>query len=834
MRTLIWYGAAITMLASIVSAHGGETMNGEAERDFITPAFIILGSAILSIGTFIFIKRSNRFDLDKIENLIVSLTVFTASVHLAIGITDYILFIGGILALAVTIPMLFDLKWMEGKERYHMFGFMGLLVLMFLAYFYVHGGLFADGNLDFLGMITKGIELMIILLLVRVPQLNFSAKKFEFSDQKVSPWQIASAVSLVLMLLLATTYPSLGISDGSGHAEEYVWIDPVTEIEDENHSHSDLPAHKLYTPNMKLIDYHNLNCDGEMFPPPEFDDTNGRPCNAESKNTAPTPGDNSEVSIEGNFDEGCVIHADGSGGCYAYVSAYNQFHILDISKPNDIQMLSTYYAETARMIDIKVTSDNNWVLVNHELTNTELDPIPNDDDANSGANRLDVIFVGDKTSPVKVAEWNNPPAGFHNQDIQVYCDWDGAIDPREECSLFLFGADPLPEIIAGGFGYKGTQVFYVPLGFESWIPNQNDEQQNSSREIIRWGGYSPTADTGCGGTIFNHDNIISKHPITGQILLYAAYWDAGLRIIDISNPPSIADPLGTSWPQNEEIGRWLGCSTDSEGWYGPDGGGHANMSDETWKSSADGNGWIHYVIPYDHLICEGIWEGAEKPWPSNCGTGPDDSQFGINWRHITLIAPEYGTNDNHTGWMRTIDTTDPTKPFLISEWKLPGQGTLPNGSKHDNHYIPGGYIYSPHNADTGLNGNVYFANYHAGAWVTNHGMIWSQIEWENGYAEPERGWMAIEQMPETETVGYFLPSGPSWMDDPKSELEYDMADCWASCMIPFDWGLQFDPRGFIIISEMVSGLYVVQVDEDRQENNLFPSVHKEAATEEED
>ena len=138
------------------------------------------------------------------------------------------------------------------------------------------------------------------------------------------------------------------------------------------------------------------------------------------------------------------------------------------------------------MIDIKVTKDNNWVLVNHELTNSELDPIPNDDDANSGMNRLDVIYVGDKTSPVKVAEWNNPPAGFHNQDLAVYCDWDGAVDFREECSLFLFGADPYPEMVEGGSGtfYKGTQIFYVPRGFESWFPNQNDEQQNSSSEII--------------------------------------------------------------------------------------------------------------------------------------------------------------------------------------------------------------------------------------------------------------------------------------------------------------------------------------------------------------
>ncbi|PXF19473.1 MAG: hypothetical protein CXX73_01860, partial [Methanobacteriota archaeon] len=292
---------------------------------------------------------------------------------------------------------------------------------------------------------------------------------------------------------------------GAGADDSENWIDPVIEIEDENHTHMDLLSHRLATANARLIDYHNLNCDGNEKPPAEFDDTMGRPCLEESKNTAPTPGDNSEISIEGNFLEDCEIYPDGSGGCYAYVAGYQQFEILDISNPNNIQLLSTYYAEVARIIDIKVSPDNNWVLINHELTNSELDPIPNDDDANSGMNRLDVIFVGDKTSPVKVAEWNNPPAGFHNQDMHVYCGWAGAIDPREDCSLFLFGADPYPELVEGGSGsrYKGTQIFYVPLGFESWLPNQNNEQQNSSREIIRWGGYSPESQTTCGGSVFN-------------------------------------------------------------------------------------------------------------------------------------------------------------------------------------------------------------------------------------------------------------------------------------------------------------------------------------------
>jgi len=516
------------------------------------------------------------------------------------------------------------------------------------------------------------------------------------------------------------------------------WIDPVTEIENENHSHNDLLAHRLSTPNAKLIDYHNLNCDGNVSPPPELDNVAGRPCDDDFKNTGPTPGDNSEIAIEGNFEEDCFKYPDNSGGCYAYVSSYNQLEILDISNPNDIVLMSTYYAEIARMIDIKVTKDNNWVLVNHELTNSDLDPIPNDDDANSGANRLDVLYVGDKTSPVKVAEWNNPPAGFHNQDLAVYCNWEGAIDPTEECSLFLFGADPYPEMIEGGSGtfYKGTQVFYVPRGIESWLPNQNEEQSNSSREIIRWGGYTPEPYTTCGGSIFNHDHVYFVHPITQQRLLAASYWGAGLRLVDVSEPPVIADPEGITWPP--EVGRWMGCSSADDGWYGPEGGGHANMSPEVWLDSNQGNDNIHYAVPNDYLICSGIstFDPVED-WPPHCGTGFEDPMYGINWRHYTYIAPEYGSNENHTGYIWTIDTTDPTQPFLVSKWRLPGEGMKENGS-HPQHYIPGGYIFSPHNGDTGPSGHVYYTHYHAGVWMTDHGEIWDDLVWENGVAEPGR------------------------------------------------------------------------------------------------
>ena len=277
---------------------------------------------------------------------------------------------------------------------------------------------------------------------------------------------IALVSLLTVSVISAIAYMSLDTEENDSDSKQSMeWVDPVVEIEDENHSHTDLMAHRLATNNMQLIDYHNLNCDGNVAPPAELDNVAGRPCYPEFKNVGPTPGDSSEISIEGNFMEDCEKRPDGTGGCYAYVSSYNQFEILDISEPNNIVLLSTYYAEVGRMIDIKVTPDNNWVLVNHELTNSDLDPIPQDDDANSGANRLDVIDVSNKNEPIKVAEWNNPPAGFHNQDLHVDCDWENAPPPwnLEECHLFLYGADPYPEMVEGSSGtfYKGTQIFYA-------------------------------------------------------------------------------------------------------------------------------------------------------------------------------------------------------------------------------------------------------------------------------------------------------------------------------------------------------------------------------------
>ena len=85
-------------------------------------------------------------------------------------------------------------------------------------------------------------------------------------------------------------------------------------------------------------------------------------------------------------------------------------------------------------------------------------------------NRLDLIDVSDKFHPIKRAEWNNPPAGFHNQDIHVYCSNDIPDWNTEDCEVFLFGADPYPEINGAGL-YKELK-FSMSDGLESFIPGE--------------------------------------------------------------------------------------------------------------------------------------------------------------------------------------------------------------------------------------------------------------------------------------------------------------------------------------------------------------------------
>lgn len=105
-----------------------------------------------------------------------------------------------------------------------------------------------------------------------------------------------------------------------------------------------------------------------------------------------------------------------------------------------------------------------------------------------------------------------------------------------------------------------------------------------------------------------HDAVVQKHPITGQDVMYVAYWDRGVRLVDVSDP---VDPV--------EIGA---------------------MEDKA---------------PADFLIIHTV-----KPYPTL-----------IDGRHYTVATSQCTYAGDSVCYVRIIDTTDPTRPVQVATWTLP-------------------------------------------------------------------------------------------------------------------------------------------------------------------
>lgn len=137
-----------------------------------------------------------------------------------------------------------------------------------------------------------------------------------------------------------------------------------------------------------------------------------------------------------------------------------------------------------------------------------------------------------------------------------------------------------------------------------------------------------------GGT-FPHDVDVREHPITGQMLLYAAWWDAGLVIVDVTDPA-----------QPEMVAHFEGYPADQEV-------------------------QLHDVHPYPEAI---------------------------DGKHYTVSSPEIPGGDT-TGHVRIYDTTDPASPELVGSWTLPSDVVVDEPflfSTHNFAFLPDGRIALAH------------------------------------------------------------------------------------------------------------------------------------------
>ncbi|HII33162.1 MAG TPA: hypothetical protein HA358_07635 [Candidatus Poseidoniaceae archaeon] len=155
--------------AQIASAHGG----GESPGLSNIQVLIISGAS--SLVFFILFVVVKKYDVIVARSSLYSLVLFTSTVHILLGLDDSLLIVGGVGTLSVTF---FPLVSNFSKRIYQIADFaLALIVLsMFIGYFVYNHDLHYVLE-DYLGIITKSVELSILFILAK--QHVFAARKTE-------------------------------------------------------------------------------------------------------------------------------------------------------------------------------------------------------------------------------------------------------------------------------------------------------------------------------------------------------------------------------------------------------------------------------------------------------------------------------------------------------------------------------------------------------------------------------------------------------------------------------------------------------------------------------
>ena len=146
-------------LLPMVSAHGEEESTGLSNSQVLI---------IASLSAIVVYLLANRFLHDSqavFSTPIIGLTSFSGLVHILLGIDDRTLLLGGIGATGlIALPLILTLN--EQKRKLFQISLIILILVMFIAYFVSNHDIHYILE-DYLGIITKVIELIILILLVR-------------------------------------------------------------------------------------------------------------------------------------------------------------------------------------------------------------------------------------------------------------------------------------------------------------------------------------------------------------------------------------------------------------------------------------------------------------------------------------------------------------------------------------------------------------------------------------------------------------------------------------------------------------------------------------------
>ena len=565
---------------------------------------------------------------------------------------------------------------------------------------------------------------------------------------------------ILIFFLFTATIATILLSDESTQLTDNNTLvtDPL--IQDEGHDHRNASQHIFYTDNIQPISFNQLTAPG-----------------------------NAEVQVADSPD----------GGTYAYIAGWSELHIVDVTNPENTTVTGVYVDPNTQVLDVKYLQYNGdeYVIVQNQLVD------PGNADPNVGEwgdpaqVTVTLIDVSDKYNPTYVDAWYDAdhPSGPHNLYTHM-------IDNE----WYIFVANPDYEQCDIGQGDACGGITIAHLNFDG---------PSDSPRILKVGEAEVNWQNTLGGWIYIHDMTVQtwpgedqQDPRYGRTYIYGAYWEAGLRIFDVSDVPhpqnspieyafiagGCAATLGTQLTCNwraPEVGQWMEFADLDEdgqidcGCTGNENGGRAS--------------YIHYAEPMDKMV-----DASHLGYPAGK-------------MHLTFLATEVLETTVGTGLGYLIDTPEyemfngqvTFKPQVIHSWEIPFA---------EQHHIPGGeewVLFSPHNSDAEIfetnsalglpdqslggnwDGRIYLSSYHAGLWI---------IDIETLMLEGRNSELNRTEVHSVSTIGYHLPHGQDGI--PLSSSYYDFG--WT----PFIWAAEYH-NGYTYLSCITTGLYIVQLDIDK-------------------
>ncbi len=159
----------VSTILPTVAAHGGEE-----EPATLSNSQVLI---IASLGAILVYFLFNKFLASRqavFPSSVVSLASFSGLVHILLGLEDSTLLLGGVGVMGlIAIPMVIKLDEQKGKLA--SYSLILLIGVMFVAYFVSNHDLHYILE-DYLGIVTKLIEISVVVVLVREMRSKITSK----------------------------------------------------------------------------------------------------------------------------------------------------------------------------------------------------------------------------------------------------------------------------------------------------------------------------------------------------------------------------------------------------------------------------------------------------------------------------------------------------------------------------------------------------------------------------------------------------------------------------------------------------------------------------------